>query len=285
MPSLLKIPQEWKDKMEDPAFCSSRQEELDNRLAADLGEQISKGTFTPYLYKYRGIDHALDMIENQRVKFSLVGEFGDPFDGRYIAKNLTPEIAMSRLKPYMQHVDGITTDDYQRIEAEIVKEETYYAILDYMLQEQSGVFCSTVVSNNILMWAYYGQSHEGVCMEFDIREDLKLFACSRHVNYQKQIPLIDFFSTPDNYEAFWDSILNKEPHWRYEVEMRTIKRYFHGFRHFAPLALNAVIFGVKTSSKDKQRIKDALRRNGLSHVMLRQADVDDRQYRINIRRL
>jgi hypothetical protein len=70
-----------------------------------------------------------------------------------------------------------------------------------------------------LMWSHYGDSHRGVCFEFDATQYFFQFA--RQVAYEANYPSVDPMVTSDA-ETNQLSILTKAEFWRYEKEWRVI---------------------------------------------------------------
>jgi hypothetical protein len=83
-----------------------------------------------------------------------------------------------------------------------------------------GVFSTSKIWNNILMWTHYSSNHTGFCIGFN-REKLLdfLFDCTvASVIYTKKFPLIDPFD--DFIQKMFQKSHSKVNNWKYEREYR-----------------------------------------------------------------
>jgi hypothetical protein len=83
------------------------------------------------------------VIEERRVKISLFGELNDPFE-------LLPHI--------------LPTRDHRKVAA----------ILRDHLAGQRGVICFSTGWTSPVMWAHYGHKHYGMCLGFDVPDELAM---------------------------------------------------------------------------------------------------------------
>jgi hypothetical protein len=127
--------------------------------------------------------------------------------------------------------------------------------------------CFTLLANDLLFWALYGDSHKGVCFEFDATQ--KPIGLAFKVHYNKSYPQV---TIPPTQEL--DSItpmLTKSPDWEREREYRSIlvkdrlessvKVDSSGEYLFLPKhTLKAVYFGAEASDDDKLILLSILER-------------------------
>lgn len=139
-----------------------------------------------------------------------------------------------------------------------------------------GVFSLSETCCNELMWAHYGENHQGIVFGFNTSGDCKL-ASSRYclpVNYAKEkpmfkagfinevqimmpgtgIPNIQRVSFED--DTFRSTISTKTPAWEYEKEWRYIEEN-SGLFDF-PGTLSQVVFGLRMSQKRKIHFKNLI---------------------------
>lgn len=83
-----------------------------------------------------------------------------------------------------------------------------------------GIFSSSKIWNNILMWAHYSANHSGFCVGFnrEILYDHLPNANAASVIYTKKFPLIDPFN--DFVQKMFLKSHSKAINWRYEKEYR-----------------------------------------------------------------
>lgn len=133
-------------------MCINRKE-LENQTAAWFDDEISGATYSEYanrylerihykLYKYQGIGNTLEdyirllnHLKSNTMSLSIPSAFNDPFDCQFSVPNEFNE-----------------TDAFKMRWAS-----------DCLFH----VGCLTEVNDNRLMWAHYGDSHRGVCIEYD----------------------------------------------------------------------------------------------------------------------
>ena len=93
------------------------------------------------------------------------------------------------------------------------------------VEENIGVLSLTSCPQNLLMWAHYANSHQGLLFEFDEQHEFfnKKISCSdelrhlREVKYQPGRPKI-VLTKCDNFDVF----LIKGLDWEYEKELRML---------------------------------------------------------------
>ena len=206
----------------------------------------------PTLYKYFGPDRA-SVLQNCLVRYSPLGAFNDPFEGRPEVTSLTTETgardSLSAMLPQE------TRSAYDQLPAEA------RAMLSYELWEQLlaqemiskepeliqamlgltpmlrslitqkfdqllGALCLSEIPDSLLMWSHYGASHAGFVLAFDARHPYfheekgpeDEFRHLRRVLYREARPsatLVEFDGV--------DFFLVKSGHWSYEREWRIFR--------------------------------------------------------------
>jgi Protein of unknown function (DUF2971) len=140
------------------------------------------------------------------------------------------------------------------------------------LKRQWRVLCLSEVPSNILMWSHYGNSHQGVVLEFEPRVELRsTLVGAKEVQYSKEVntaaSLKDFVAyvtsqgpkpiKPDSLER---SVFRKSEDWAYEKEWRiVVKDVRPGAelfldRPFDATELVAIYFGCRAFEKIKVEI-------------------------------
>lgn len=129
-------------------------------------------------------------------------------------------------------------------DAEMIKNKLNDSINDFnnkifsFIDEKIGVASLTTSYNNPLMWSHYGDSHKGICIEYDFRdviknEDIKIFL--DEIIYAEQRVTIDS-NLLDNIDLnniesngkldilrfFIKGLFTKHKIWEYETEWRSI---------------------------------------------------------------
>lgn len=204
------------------------------------------------LYKYFGPDRA-SFFNDLRIRFSQLGSFNDPFEGRpeisSFAKgedilrrlgNVTQEESENVYQSLPDHIKStITAGQVHALTEHIVK--TNYieictqvesvtphaaAFITGEIDQHLGVLCISEVPDSLLMWAHYASSHTGFVIEFDAwhaffhqqlseEDDLRHL---RRVQYRETRP-----SSPLAEMEATDLFLAKSGHWDYEREWRIVR--------------------------------------------------------------
>jgi hypothetical protein len=80
------------------------------------------------------------------------------------------------------------------------------------------VYCLGPDVGNLLMWAHYADDHRGICLEFDLRNDVLCSAL--RCEYLREFPLMKVYERSE--EANLLILLAKGDVWAYEQEYRLI---------------------------------------------------------------
>jgi hypothetical protein len=132
------------------------------------------------VYKFLGGEHALDDIRRQRIKISEIHDLNDPFE--LIPCNLSDPI----------------------------KREAMLSTRD-QLSGNRGLVCFASAWNNPVLWAHYSDKHRGMCLGFDVKEEV-----AKRITYsQQRIPWKDV-----DLEFVQDILWTKFSGWSYEDEVR-----------------------------------------------------------------
>jgi hypothetical protein len=150
-----------------------------------------------------------------------------------------------------------------------------------MFEAQIGLYCLSRVQDRILMWSHYAQEHRGYCLEFEATDHTPVFGEAQPVLYSDDYPIIEFFETP--HEKRVDLVfLTNYTGWAYEEEWRIIDVHNgSGLRTYPTELLKGVIFGLRMSANDKDRVREWVARRG-HPVRFLQAVQDGRNFSIEI---
>ena len=185
------------------------------------------------LYHYLESKWALDDIRRGRVKFSNVEDVNDPYEWACV---------FSHHKPSQRALDKT-----RRVQV-----------------ERAGVLSLSRSWNNVLMWSHYADKHKGICLGFDVLDEL-----TSEVAYVGEVLEVGNLSEVprDEKEKIVERLLHaKYKGWCYEKEVRMhgeMKEkdeetglYFMNFDE--RLKLKEVITGARFPMS-KRPIEDALK--------------------------
>jgi len=209
---------------------------------------------TKKLYRYRTLnENELHAINDDYIWLSGPTSFNDPFDCQlfvecykreaeslplYLAKNQSGE-------------DSILARYYRGYYDNVVRKNN----------TDCGIACFSEVNDGILLWAHYGDSHRGICLEYSFPEDTEgLFSLARPVNYCDDYPDMHFSDYLDQgierTMAYLRKIsLTKNSIWAYEKEWRIIIPGQTGKANFHEGYLSSVYVGCNA---DREQIEKLL---------------------------
>ncbi len=160
----------------------------------------------------------------------------------------------------------------------------------------TGVFCFSAISaeasritgpRNNLMWSHYGDSHRGVCLQFQVSKDSQILQRLVRVKYSDEYPTINWLSPTVEDECLL-AATNKQASWSYEHEWRHIELYAaRKYTQFNPRLLTGIIFGAKITAESVEEIDRILRlraESGLPPLKTYYAQTDQASYNIRILR-
>lgn len=258
-------------------------------LEADLIDKVQHGLLPRYLYKYRTIDECKDILINSHLHFSTIAELRDPFEGRALygcsdISKIREDIANQPLPSYSTMPQPIQEMAKRMIldmpDAEIIKLQTQAA--ETMLNE-CGTLCLTGRPDDICMWAYYADSHKGVCLKLDLLAQPLLFCPLSHVLYDKSYHNIDLSKNPGD-AFFGDVMLKKSIMWAYEDEYRTVATHFAGNYPIANKNLvDNVIFGYYCKDDDKADIKALVEQYKYKQTSFSAIHLNEKQYQLIVK--
>jgi hypothetical protein len=127
-----------------------------------------------------------------------------------------------------------------------IREETFSKI---------GVCCFSKNNTNLLMWAHYADSHQGVCLEFDPKYEP--FSKSFNVQYGLEIPEVNsdlLYEKEDITESIQKLLSFKSLDWKHEEEIRIFHQESNRSYFYPAHSLKAIYFGLKTNPTDIEMI-------------------------------
>lgn len=184
------------------------------------------------VYKFLEKRWAIEALKTRRLKIARLNELNDPFE--FFPFDLTNRPARMALQATLSQISGTR-----------------------------GFVCFSRSWSDPVIWSHYAQQHMGICLGFDIPDDLGF-----EVRYvQSRLPFPDFMSLDlaGKIAAVQTMLFTKFSHWAYEAEIRTTVAldpstetngmYFMDFG--VQLRLAEVILGLRSGTCPRE-IDDAL---------------------------
>lgn len=261
----------------------------DRGLDTDLVQKIREGQLPRYLYKYRTIEECKDILANHHLHFSRTEELCDPFENKvkYSCSNLaairarthsSPMPKYSDMPPVLQDMAKMMLDDMSDQEFIKMQKQCSEAMLG-----ECGILCLTGRPDDICMWAYYADSHKGVCLKLDLLAQPLMFCPISHVLYSKSYHNMDLAENPGD-TFFRDVTLKKADIWSYEDEYRVVATHFAGNYPITNDVIADITFGFYASEQDKKDIIELAKQKGFSSSFS-QVQLHPNQYKLLINSL
>jgi len=240
------------------------------------------------LYQYRKIDkYTIKTLLNNELYFSFPSEFNDPFDCLGYTNCPKDKKSIEAFLNRMKNSDRMSEKQINEIK-EMFEKVNYNSeiVKQYFPSESNDIFrnkmivkCFTSKNDSILMWSHYAQNHKGICLGLEVSQysqdpSLYLLELDKINIYNgkptKFLP-IDKISYPvsDEIPEFnpfetvkqINYLTTKHKDWQYEQEYRCIMPYESlntQYVNFKKENLKEIIFGIESSSKDIENIKQIL---------------------------
>jgi hypothetical protein len=199
---------------------------------------------------------------------------------------------VQKMAPHLLEVMRPTLHDRLKMDLPIHIENIKQNLIDKI-----GVLCLSEVNDSILMWSHYASNHEGFVVEFDVHNPF--FSQNKfqdNLGFLREAIYLDKRPRSSLRDANIDDFyFSKSKIWSYENECRMLLpldeankdieddlgRHIHLF--LIPVeSITGVIFGVRSSDDVKGRVEEYLQKRNLDHIKIKQAEMDDDNYLINI---
>lgn len=250
--------------------------------------------YPSHFYRYRSLggeaaEFVKKIICDSELYFSEPSAFNDPFDCRpsflfeasdkekesycdYLHRKYNPDLNCEQ-----RHQKVISMLEDWKSNPEVYKQLQQQHTK--RITEEIGVLCLSSVSDDILMWSHYADSHRGICLEFDSSD--KFFKNAHQVKYPSERPRINPFRQTED-EMMEAALLSKAEHWIYEQEWRLIHyEKGPGVYKFPPEALRGVILGAQISIPDKQTVLEWIKKR-VHPIKLYYSSTCDISFSLNI---
>lgn len=198
------------------------------------------------LYKYRCWDDEKHrrMLQEREIFFTSPANFNDPFDCKIPINfyDMDVDVAKQHIKKHFEGrgeqlsnmekrfaIDDALHEFKREGESEKAREKNRVDVLK-SIEERFGIFSTSEICNDILMWSHYSDMHKGFCVGFDWQGLFKAVEneCSNRIGcvllpviYQKDFPKLIFEGGPQ-LEKLEKAIATKALQWKYEREYRFI---------------------------------------------------------------
>ncbi|MDP2126743.1 MAG: DUF2971 domain-containing protein [Pseudohongiella sp.] len=140
------------------------------------------------------------------------------------------------------------------------------------LRHSVGIFSLSKNIQDEVMWAHYGESHLGYCIEYDVRR-LMLEPRTqwsllpiKYSGYPPEFRLQDLLGP--NGESIEQMLIGyKSERWNYEEEVRIVTAR-SGKNHYAQAAVTGIYFGCRCNKKLEEKVRNSLSGRGVKYYKM-----------------
>lgn len=157
------------------------------------------------------------------------------------------------------------------------RDELTEALTNILSQrDKVGVFSLSQSCQDELLWAHYAYSHQGFCIEYDLKKVVNSGAGDWYafpVEYVEQPPTLHFLDvstlrSEDGTKSFVKKMIGyKSTRWNYEKEIRIICHQ-SGSQRCDYRAVKAIYFGLKMPIQNQTTLMDRLQGRGIKYYQM-----------------
>lgn len=271
----------------------TKHETRDERILRLFKDPISHGITK--LYKYMSmapekIKYLEEVFRGREVFFPSPLKFNDPFECRPSCtwhrkgKELRDYIGKLVRERFPHSSRPVRRQRIKEGEKRFLKNQDCHMndLFERFLND-TGLYCLSEISDNILMWSHYANGHDGVVLEFDRTKAYSLFYDALGVHYSEEYPRANLMELgePEDYNNL---LLTKSTDWVYEKEWRVIKSPNEGGSQkykFSNELLTGVILGARIEPQNQKLVLEWVR-DYPSEVKVFRSKINDKFYRLDI---
>jgi len=247
-------------------------------------------------YKYRAFNsrYSEELFSKNSIYFAGSKDLNDPFELSPFFK--PPKDVHERIAfaDYMliKHFPHLKRKERIRQRGQFVKElldkDFLRDTMKITYEDTIGIYSSTKIKDNLLMWSYYAEAHSGFCVGYDL-DSLpgNVFKAPHPVDYSDTYPVIttnEWMSEVEEVliEGFKKIALVKSNSWLHEQEIRFIRNLSEG--GIGPYLLKTgtmkeVILGAKISDDNRELILNWISKYQ-AHVKIFNAKLHESSYEL-----
>ena len=241
------------------------------------------------------IEHLRVIVVRSLLRLSSPDEFNDPFEmsAHWVIEGTTKERELrytALIKEQMPHANFKERERAVRKLMETPAAELLPVVRgSYARQRETFGICCFAGRDpaNVLMWSHYADEHRGLCLQFELAQDLLVMMRAITVDYVDEYPALNWIHPGDVHDGIGATFTRKHTRWKYEGEHRILAEgQARTFLRFDPRALTAIIFGCRADDDVKNCVTALLEERagrGSPPVKLYCARQNPRRYELDIR--
>jgi len=136
-----------------------------------IKKMVDNNELPRFVYKFTSIDILIVILKKGCIKFSKPSSFNDPFDCNItIDTNNTDEEVHAFVNDIANN-KNLNQADRETFLSNMLDPNERFRITSTAIKKRidsHGLSCFSKCNSNLLMWAHYADSYNGVCIKFDI---------------------------------------------------------------------------------------------------------------------
>jgi len=221
------------------------------------------------LYKYGRLnEYSDDVFSSPRIWLGDAESQNDLYElFPRLGFTLSMERALPRLEQTTREHFPRMTDAEVRVEAsarylQAARDpDAFHSVMERSLTEEIrtnvGLYAMSESPLIEQMWAYYGDSHKGYCIEFEASDTTPIFGEAQQVSYSDDDPTVDVYEMPQDMQIQF-AFLNKRLGWKHEREWRIVLPGSTGYRNYPEHLMKSVTFGIRMKDEQRRHIEGLL---------------------------
>ena len=249
------------------------------------------------IYKYRSWDNKYHqkLINNRELYFPTPQELNDPFDCQrnfdfqelqdpnvYRKYIMIAAERIAKIQNYSEEEKDNFISQSLLQKMDVGKMEKQIEEEDNWINSLQGTFTASLISDSILLWSHYGDSHKGFCVGLDTEILLNGIKHStiKEAQYCSKLALTSMLD--DITAQITEKIFSKYEIWGYEYEYRILAGQLKNKKVFpSPEAFKEIIFGINMS-EEKRRFIMFRAKHQMPNIKFYEAKKVKNEYRIEI---
>jgi len=204
--------------------------------------------------KISNFERDLSAIEKNYFWASNIEQLNDPCEGMVTKDNFEKQSGCLGLfinknsKKSLKNVDTVLEDTIS-------------------FREKLGIYSLSQTFSDEVLWAHYGNSHKGFCIEFDLDILLEDYEHSFSVTYSEKPADIGIPDVANNSQIFEKIVGHKSSRWKHEQEIRILTNS-DGENLYNYKAVKAIYFGLRMNQDQKIKIMNRLKGRGINYYQI-----------------
>lgn len=216
------------------------------------------------VFKYRGgeFDRDLDSLSSNSFWAPSREYLNDPCEGLFTKENL--DVQLETIYTLFAAKNENTNSSF------IELKKSLGGVFEFV--DKSGIYSLSKTPLEELLWAHYGASHTGFCIEYDLdglieyeKNDYNVVEV-QYMKSPQSINISDINNRTEN-RVLKKMLGVKSKVWRYESEIRVVTSKSGGHEYNFK-ALKAVYFGLKMPNEQKLQLMDSLKGRGIHYYQI-----------------